>query len=297
MERDASAMVRMQRDLQNQGYAAGIAAAMAAKHDCSTREIDVKALQQHLVSVGNLPEEVPHHGDDFPFDSAAVAAAVKAVVDPDRLKAAEALAVILTHRQTAIPLVQQAFAASEGPDRLTYAKILGFAGRTEAVPTLIDALQAVSAWDAKILQGSMAEYAHLPTPVDALVLALGYTADRRGLGAILEKLEWLDAETPLSHHRAVALALERIGDRRAAEPLARLLAKPGMRGHAMKQLEPLYSDPGRRRREGALREIVLARALYRCGDFESLGSRILHEYRQDLRGLFAGHAATVLDAR
>jgi hypothetical protein len=45
---------------------------------------------------------------------------------------------------------------------------------------------------------------------------------------------------------------------------------------------------------GPLREIVLARALYRCGDHQGLGRKILEEYRHDLRGLFARHASAVL---
>ena len=295
MQRDASAMVRMQRDLQNQGYAAGVAAAMAAADGCLPSEIDVKRLQRHLVEIGNLPEEVLDDEDNFPLDTAQVAAAVGGMVDPDRLVAAKALAVILAHRRSALPLVERAFAASSGTNRLVYAKILGLFGRTEAVPTLIGALEDTAEWDDKILQGVAAEFAHLPTPVDALVLALGYAGDRRAVPAILDKLEMLDAETTLSHHRAVAVALERIGDPSAAEPLARLLEKPGMGGHAMTELEPLYSDLEKRRREGALREIVLARALFRLGDHESLAHRILHEYRQDLRGLFARHAKSVLD--
>jgi hypothetical protein len=94
----------------------------------------------------------------------------------------------------------------------------------------------------------------------------------------------------------VALALEQIGDPSAAEPLARLLDKPGMGGHAMRELEPLYDRQRElRRREGPLREIVLARALYRCGDHEGRGEAILREYQQDLRGLLARHATAVLN--
>jgi len=295
MERDASAMVRMQRDLQNQGYAAGVAAAMTANAGCSTRQLDMKALQKHLVEVGNLPEEVLEHRDNFPLGQDAVAAAVRTLVDADRLKAARALAVVLAQPQTALPLLKQRYAAATGEAKLTYAKILGFLGQAEAVPTLLEAL-ALAEWDAKILQGVAAEYAHLPTPIDALVLALGYTGDRRGVPAILKMLGQLDAQTTLSHHRAVALALERIGDPAAAEPLARLLERPGMRGHVMKGLEPLSADRDKRRREGALREIVLARALYRCGDWQGLGRKVLDEYRHDVRGLLARHAAIVLNA-
>jgi hypothetical protein len=95
----------------------------------------------------------------------------------------------------------------------------------------------------------------------------------------------------------VAMALEQIGDKTAAEPLARLLAKPGMRGHVMSRLEPLHDqNVDLRRRLGPLREITIARALYRCGDYHGLGEAVLKEYRADLRGLLARHAAAVLSA-
>ncbi|HNT87887.1 MAG TPA: hypothetical protein PKL84_08480, partial [Candidatus Hydrogenedentes bacterium] len=41
-------------------------------------------------------------------------------------------------------------------------------------------------------------------------------------------------------------------------------------------------------------ELLLDRALYRCGDFEELGEGILHEYAHDLRGHLARHAQAVL---
>ena len=66
----------------------------------------------------------------------------------------------------------------------------------------------------------------------------------------------------------------------------------------MTRLEPLYDRArDRRRRIGPLREIVLARALYRCGDDQQLGERILIEYCNDIRGLFARHAQAVLDSQ
>jgi ribulose 1,5-bisphosphate synthetase/thiazole synthase len=56
MDRDASAMIRMQLDLANQGYAAGTAATYAIKDDIPLRDIDIKKLQEYLVTIGNLPE-------------------------------------------------------------------------------------------------------------------------------------------------------------------------------------------------------------------------------------------------
>jgi len=44
-------------------------------------------------------------------------------------------------------------------------------------------------------------------------------------------------------------------------------------------------------------ELVLARALYRCGDYEGIGKKILSEYAHDLRGHYSRHAYAVLKER
>ena len=70
-----------------------------------------------------------------------------------------------------------------------------------------------------------------------------------------------------------------------------------MRGHVMLRLEPLEDhNVDARRRVGPLREITLARALYRCGDYQGLGRKILESYTHDLRGHLARHAKAVLEA-
>jgi NADPH-dependent 2,4-dienoyl-CoA reductase/sulfur reductase-like enzyme len=299
MHRDASAMVRMQRDLANQGYAAGVAASMAARAGAPTRSVDVRALQRHLVEIGSLPPEVLEDRDNFPRPAGEIRGAVRMLPRPTAMEeAGRRLGLILSHRETALPMLRDAWAAASGPDRLTYARVLGMLGVRDVVPEIAAALDQAGAWDPRILQGAMAEYAHLPTPTDTLILALGRTRDTRALPALLRKLETLDESVTLSHHRSLALALESIGDRSAAGPLARLLAKPGMSGQALTGLEPLYDkEMERRRRIGPLREIVLARALYRCGDHAGVGKRILEGYRKDVRGLFARHAAAVLEGR
>jgi hypothetical protein len=291
-------MVRMQRDMANQGYAAGVAAAMTAASGKALRELDVKALQRHLAEIGSLPEAALEHKDNFPLPMSEIRQAVQNVgfaTNPD--EAGPWLAVILTHRQAALPLLKERFEASPERRKLAYANILAFLGVREVAPALILALDAVKKWDGRILQGRMAEYAHLPTPIDTLILGLGRAGDPDALPALLRKLETLDASVTLSHHRSLAIALEQIGDRAAAEPLARLLAKPGIRGHAMKKLEPMHDgDMQLRRRLGPMREIAIARALYRCGDHNGVGEAVLKEYQLDVRGLFARHASAVLAA-
>ncbi len=296
MHRDAVAMMRMQKDLLNQGYAAGLAAAAAVRAGIAPRAIDVKDLQQKLIAMGALPASVLTDRDSFPLaaDQLRLAVADFSREDLSFEERSRALAVIFTQPETSLPLVLDAFAGA--PENLDYAKLLGFLGSNAGVELLIGALTKAR-FDARIYQGHMAEYAHLPTPVDALILAAGYGGDSNVIPALLAKLDELDAETTLSHHRSLALALEHQADRRAALPLARLLQKPGMAGHVMQGIEPLVDKPvEKRRREGALREIVLARALYRCGDHDGLGQGLLQGYRADIRGHFARHAAAVLAA-
>jgi hypothetical protein len=42
---------------------------------------------------------------------------------------------------------------------------------------------------------------------------------------------------------------------------------------------------------------MLARALFRCGDKDSIGKKILKEYVEDIRGHFSRHAHAVLQAK
>jgi len=292
MDRDATAMVRMQLDMANQGYAAGVAAAMAARGGLAPRRIDIRALQRHLVETGGLPESVLTQEDSFPLPAQTVR---QAVLDYGKAanpgEAGEPLAILLTHEETALPLLQEAYDQAEWQPKLAYAKVLAVFGRKDVAPTLLAALDDIDGWDAKILQGKMADYAYLPTPVDSIILALGYAGDRSAIPPVLRMAERLDARTTLSHHRAVALALERFRDPSAAKPLADLLGKPGMQGHAM----TLLPHKGKiEERTASLREIALARALLRCGDHQGLGRKILEQYRKDIRGLFARHADAVL---
>jgi hypothetical protein len=73
--------------------------------------------------------------------------------------------------------------------------------------------------------------------------------------------------------------------------LAELLSQPGMRGHAVKTLADTKHEGNR---TGALREIMIARALFLLGDHDGVARSVLENYAQDLRGHFARHATAVL---
>ena len=74
-----------------------------------------------------------------------------------------------------------------------------------------------------------------------------------------------------------------IGDPAAAKPLAEVLRQEGMTGYVHDTVgtavERDRESPGGtnavQTRRDSLRELLLARALYRCGDYEGLGEQIL----------------------
>ncbi len=287
--RDSMPILRMQACIQNQGYAAGVAAAMAAKEGTSPRSIDLHGLQKHLVEIGSLPDDVLD-GRDSPEPSPdQVAAAVRSVVHNY-----EGLALVLDQSEVALPMLQEAYAATGSAEhRVIYANILGMLGDASGSESLMEVIGNTD-WDQGWNFRGMGQFGGSISRLDSHIIALGRSGAEDALPTILRKLEQLDASKEFSHHRAVALALETIADKRAAKPLAELLAKEGMTGFAITEIDADSKAAGNEHRSQPLREVILARALYRCGDYHGVGRKILETYAQDLRGLFAKHAHAVL---
>ncbi|MFH1920678.1 MAG: FAD-dependent oxidoreductase, partial [Planctomycetota bacterium] len=215
--RDAVPMTRMQPDIQNQGYAAGVAAAMAASAGVGLRQIDIRALQKHLIEIGNLPESVLTDEDSFPLPKERVAEAVESVTEEE----GKGAAVLLAQPEDALPLLRKAYSAAEEPaDKLKYAHLLAVLGDATGLETLAAEVERAEAWDEGWNYQGMGQFGTALSPVDQLIVALGRTRDPRALPTILGKAKLLTAEDDFSHHRAVGLALELIGDRAAAPSLA-----------------------------------------------------------------------------
>jgi flavin-dependent dehydrogenase len=284
--RDSMPILRMQPCIQNQGYAAGVAAATIAAEGIPTRSLDVKALQKHLVEIGSLPADILETQDSGKPADDLVAAAVASVVQEYR-----GLAVLLEERDRALPLLKAAWQKAELPEyRLIYANILGMLGDTTGVTTLIETISAQD-WDEGWNFRGMGQFGGSISPLDSHLIAAGRSGDARVIPAILAKVATLDATKEFSHHRAAAMALEAQRSPTAAEALAALLAKDGMTGH---HITDIAESKRQEERSEPLREIILARALYRCGDHEGIGEKILRAYEKDLRALFAQHAQAVL---
>ena len=296
VHRDAVPLTRMQPDLQNQGYALGVAAAMAVRDGVELRKINLRALQQHLIEIGNMPESVLGAEDNFPFPIERVKEAVASVTDEYK-----GAAILVGQPEQAIPLLRDAYASAEGDARTVYAHVLAVLGDATGAETLISKINEASEWDEGWNYRGMGQFGRALSPLDRWIMALGRAGDRKAVPAVLAKTGLLTAEHDFSHHRAVALALELIGDPAAAKPLAALLAKPGMSGYVHDTLEKASerdqeeaSTVGVKTRRESMRELILARALYRCGDHEGIGRGILEAYTHDLRGHLARHAKAVL---
>jgi FAD dependent oxidoreductase/F5/8 type C domain len=293
--RDALPLIRMQPDVQNQGYAAGVAAAMIAKKGCASRALDIKALQKNLIRKGNLPESVLTETDSFPMPKEKIADAVSQL--PTEFNGIER---VLAQPDTARPLLREALAgAGSDKAKLVYAHVLAMLGDASGADTLIRAVTSATAWDEGWKFKAMGQFGASVSPLDSLIIALGRSRDPRALEPIVAKACLLDADSDFSHFRTVAIALESLANPAAARPLADLLQKPGIGGHAVANItDALARNPtnatDNTSRDEALRELFLARALYRCGDCGGLGEKTLRQFAGDLHGHYARHAQAIL---
>ncbi|MDR1719181.1 MAG: FAD-dependent oxidoreductase, partial [Dysgonamonadaceae bacterium] len=292
--RDAMPVIRMQACLQNQGYAVGILAAVAAKEGKSVRQVNIKEIQRRLVAIGNLPERVLSDQDDYGFTDAAFQNAARTVIN-----SFEGLEVLMTDTQRAIPLLKQQYVASTGDARVVYAQILAMLGIADGWKDLVARIDSYTEWDEGWKFTAGGQFGRNMSPLDGLIIALGHTKEKAAIDAVISKVKLLTPEQKFSHFRAVAIACELIGEKKASESLYNLLNMDGIRGNevldynaARKAVVPFKDDVTFRNK--ALKELHLARALYRCGDFNGLGENILTAYANDLHGHYARHAGQIL---
>ena len=141
--------------------------------------------------------------------------------------------IIFAQLDTALPLLREAYErADSDQDNLTYAHILGILGDPSGAGTLAKAV-AAREWDKGWKYTGMGQYGPSMSPLDSLIIALGRTRRERRPGADPGQGQPVGARA-----RVVPSPGRRSGPgdaratRAAAKPLADLLGKPGMTGHA-----------------------------------------------------------------
>ena len=292
--RDVNPMARMQADLMNEGYAAGRAAARAAQAGGDFRKIDVKALQRHLVEIGNLRPEVLDWTPetDAELTDAQIAAHVATMTNHY-----EGSWAVMRYPDRALPYLREAYKKAVGKDTAAmqiYAQTLGILGDATGAKRLAE---IVSGEKRQLRLRAGHCYGGGSMDGIGMMLALGRTKSKRALAPLLGRLAEVNGGSSLASVRAVTLGLEALGDPRAAEPLAKMLEKPGFSGWAVDDFRKLPPQGGYGlgpEMDRCLRELALARALLACGDWQGKGRAVYEAYARDPRGVLACHANAVL---
>ncbi|MDR0336560.1 MAG: FAD-dependent oxidoreductase, partial [Planctomycetaceae bacterium] len=169
--RDAIPIIRMQPDLQNQGYALGCLAAKAAKDNVPLRKLDIKPIQKHLVEIGNLPESVLTDQDNYDDSVTALPENIKTL--PDGFKGS---ANLLWHPKESIPLLQKAYQESASPEnKLAYAMVLAGMYDPTGADALLGAVKSAENWDKGWNFRAMGQFGWASSQLDRYIMMLGRT--------------------------------------------------------------------------------------------------------------------------
>ncbi len=276
--RDCIPLIRMQPDVQNQGYAAGLAAAMSAQmNSCPIRNINLKSLQKSLINIGNLPQSVLTDSDSF-----------AGIAENDTHR--ELADIFLNPQMAETELLRK---LSENPNDLHSAHILAFLGNP-AGKTVIEKNIADNNWDKGWNYRGMGQFGFSVSPLDSLIFALTKVGSAPDI--ILNKLALLNWDTEFSHIRSVCMYFLRHPDSRAAKKLEAILKQSGVTSFAI----VTYADAVASNREDCndtsyrnsqLKEIYLAKALAACEPENKLACSILECYKNSMQTYFSLFAA------
>lgn len=295
-QRDAMPVLRMQADIQNHAYAAGLAAAEAAlNHAGDVRKLDIRALQRRLVQKHVIPQTALLHEDAKKPSKVTLSSAVAG-----GLNIHSELSVLMLNPNKAVPLLHDKLVGTKDADvQIRCARLLAVLGNAAGEDVLIRHVADAPDWDDGWNFTGMGQFGRCLSPLDDAIVCLGMLRSEKACNVVINKILLLDQNKAFSHFRAVSLYAESVRGNDLAAALASVLEKQGVSGHAWTRLADELADipespVDTRTRNQALRELYLARALYRCGDLNGHAARILADYSRDIRGHFARHAAHVL---
>lgn len=301
VHRDAMPVVRMQPDLQNQGFAAGVVASEAVKKGIQVRDVDMKQIQKLLVEKGNLPVGVLNEVDIETVTRQELHDAIKEL--PDMYTGLEK---ILIYPQRAISLLTKAYKSASETSGLYYANVLCMLGEPTGWKTILGKVKTYDQWDSGWNYRGMHQFGFSLSELDNYVLALGSTKRKDVLPELLRLANLLDITSEFSHIRAISVALGMMPSAESVAVLYQLLMLPGMTGH---HISDQYEATQKIRlntidrvyvledvmRNNALKELFLAKAIYLCGDHNGVGKQILQNYADGQEGHYARFAWETLN--
>ena len=298
--RDAMPVIRMQPDLQNQGYAAGLVAAESVLQNLPIRGLNIKTVQKQLIEKGNLPQEVLNEKNDYAISKKEMEEVLKTI--PNNY---EGLEKVLAFPQISIPLLKRWYKKATETDKHYYANILCMSGEAIGWNSILEKVKNYSQWDSGWNYRGMHQFGFSVSRLDNYVMALGYSKRKEVIPELLRLANMLTPQSEFSHFRAIAIAAEKLGTHDFTSTLSDLLLQEGMRGHhiadqqeatqkiTLNIIDNVYILEDSLRNQ-SLKELYLAKALYLCGDKDNLGKTILENYTKGLEGHYARFAYEVL---
>lgn len=297
--RDALPVIRMQPDVQNQGYAAALAAVQAIESGVPIREIDIRALQRRLVELGALPPEVPAQRESHPVPDHRLVWAAGSQGTSFKV----GVATLLSDPDRAIPALRRGLERQRPllPENRAYAvrasMILALLGDASGIDLLVEEIDG-SDWDEGWNYRGMGQFGASMSPLDRLIVAAATSGSPDAVPPIVEKLRRLDYGADFSHLRACTLAFERQPSPEAAPLFERIFSGWPALGRAGRSLSdslhdlPTHATDNEQRNE-QLKRLMVARGLLACGDPNGEAARVLEEYAKSMHGVYARHAAAL----
>lgn len=279
-EQDAAAYYRMAADVQNRGYAIGIAAGMATEADVDVRDIDIARLQEQLISAQIMPQLDMAEKQQMPQSVA------KRLFDGDESALKEALCI---SEEDIVPFLQKEWQKND--DSLNGAIALAWFGIKDGVNKLFDELCNLISNEPDYDDvhptakgnncGGIFGKTNIYWKINQILTVMGLLGDKYCVPSVVKVAESADAgglplrdgseyiKKRIDLHRiphydrikCLCFCIERMPDVRFVKPLLQLLQKPHMSGYA-------GSSPSDFQK--AYVELMVTKALVKCGSEEGL---------------------------
>jgi flavin-dependent dehydrogenase len=306
---DALAAIRMMDDLQKQGGAVGLAAALCVKNGVSPRKLNVTELQHKLIDIGQVPRSLLHYKEPDQPDYNSIIESLKGEEPFEWLemslfeKAEEPSPIVLICAARSAIVVEpllDAYHKSSGSRRLLLAKLLlwhenqcGLEEIINEIKRFFDEEYPLPKRKASIRWCQMYPDHGVMTEVTYLFNLLSRAKDKsvvKPFEELVERIWKADRDYKdmrlcmFNYVDSVAYAAERLAFTEFAPLLKSLLKLPELKDRVVeKGIE--VDLTGERR---AYLVLCLARALARCGDKHGLLK--LAEFTKDNRSLLARSA-------
>lgn len=298
-DRDAMPVIRMQPDLQNQGYAVGIVAAESVIQNTAICKLNIKLIQQQLVDKGNLPFEVLNEKDSPSINEYEIKKLKSSLTDNYK-----GLEKIISVPSVSIPILKHWYKESSFTDKLYYANILCMMNISVGVDRILEEVKLYTDWDTGWNFRGMHQFGPSISRLDNYIIALGYSKSSIVVPEILRLSKKLTPQSEFSHIRAVSIAAESLRSKEFQNIFYDLLLNDMIGNHiksqkeAMIKIKPniidrvyILEDTIRNK---ALKELYLAKALYLCGDKNNMGKTVLENYASGQEAHYARYAFEVL---